>query len=304
MTSQLESWVVDPAEAPQRLDQFLVKRLAPQSRHWIQMLIQEGAASVNNRQEKKHYRLQPGDQVTIQMRPRPQPELRAEPVPLDILFEDEHLLAVHKPAGLVVHPAPGNWSGTFANGLLHHVGQLPGDTSSMRPGIVHRLDKETSGLLLAAKTEQAHQQLIRLFSERQIKKTYWAICAGRPPETSGEISGPIGRHPRHRIRMAISPTGRPATTQYQVVATHPRVSGLILNPITGRTHQLRVHLQSLNCPILGDTLYGGLEAPRLLLHAQRLILPHPILQTTLDLTCLPPDDWQACANHYFGRELF
>src|SRR5438309_556426 len=131
----MSSWTVAEADAPVRLDLYLVQRLTPHSRHWIQTLVQQGAVRVNGQVEKKHYRLRSGDQITVDMVERPQPELRAEPVPLDIVYEDEHLLAINKPVGLVVHPAPGNWSGTFANGLLHHVGQLPGDAASLRPGI-------------------------------------------------------------------------------------------------------------------------------------------------------------------------
>jgi len=294
------SWLVEAQEAPQRLDQFLTQRLLPHSRHWIQCLIADGAVMVNGAQEKKRCRLRPGDQIAIELRQRPQAELRPEPVPLDILYEDDHLLAVNKPTGLVVHPAPGNWSGTFANGLLHHVGQLPGDPDSLRPGIVHRLDKETSGLLLAAKTVHAHQQLTRLFAERQIQKTYWAVCSGKVPAPSGEICQPIGRDPRHRTRMAVCANGRSATTRYRTAVSGPKATGLILEPITGRTHQIRVHLQWLGCPILGDTVYGGAPTERLMLHAQRLVFPHPITGIPLELVCQPPPAWQLACAKYFG----
>jgi pseudouridine synthase, RluA family len=214
-----------------------------------------------------------------------------------ILFEDEHFLVINKPPGLVVHPAPGHWSGTFVNGLLAHCKDLSTCDDPLRPGIVHRLDKETSGVLLAAKTREAHQKASELFASRQMEKIYLAVCCGRP--TNGTIDAPIGRHPVHRKEMTVKPDGKEAVSHIQVLAFNHQISLVLIRPKTGRTHQIRVHLKHANHPILGDHVYGSsrmnqtLSPTRLLLHAYRLSFVHPFTKEPIELSAPLPDDMKS-----------
>jgi len=294
---QLEALIVSNEEAGQRLDTFLASRFPAFSRTYFQDLIEHELVLVNDRPQKKRYLVAPGDELDIEFAASQEPSLTAENIPLDILYEDEYLLAVHKPAGLVVHPGAGNWSGTFVNGLLYycqHLQEQPG----LRPGIVHRLDKDTSGVLLAAKTLEIQQQLVAAFASRKIKKTYLAVCIGHPHNCV--CSGAIGRHPIHRQRMAIlEHGGKAALTQVRVLEIRPPWATVILFPETGRTHQLRVHLQALGCPILGDPVYGTLkyneqyQIQRQLLHAYRLDFKHPATGHQLILSAPLPQDMRS-----------
>lgn len=286
------SFSISDQETHLRLDKLLAERFT-QSRHYFQHLIEKKFVTVNSKVVKKRERLREGDCVEIQFVLTPEIDLRPEAIPLDILYEDEHLLAIDKPAGMVVHPAPGHWSGTFVNALLHHCQSLQGD-KTLRPGIVHRLDKDTTGLLLAAKTEQAHRNLVQLFASRKIEKNYLAICVGHPGR--GQIEAPIGRHAKLRKQMAISPTGRPARSMYETIAYNSQLSAVRIVLITGRTHQARVHMSYAGFPILGDATYGRLtlnakmQIHRQLLHAQTLCFPHPITHRPLTLNAPIPLD--------------
>lgn len=281
-----ELLIVTADEAGTRLDRILANRFKEiHSRSYFQYLIGERSVLLNGEPVKKQIRPEEGDEIQVEFILTPEIKIEAEKIPLDILFEDEHLLIINKQPGLVVHPAPGNWSGTLVNGLLYHCGRLEaGD--SLRPGIVHRLDKETSGVLVAAKTIQSHQKLVSLFAERQVKKRYLALCLGNPGE--GTIDLPIGRHPVHRKQMACVEGGRKAVTHYNTLQTREGVSLVELDLETGRTHQIRVHMQKLNCPILGDAVYGAERmnkrygAKRQLLHAATLEFVHPV---TGELLC-------------------
>ncbi len=274
-------------EAGQRLDQLLTKLYPGHSRTYFQGLIEEGCVLVNGAAVKKRTILNMSDEIEVCFRLTPELSAAPEPIPLDLLFEDSHLLAINKPAGMVVHPAPGHPSGTFVNALLAHC-QIEGE--GLRPGIVHRLDKETSGVLLAAKTIQAHRNLIELFQARRIQKQYLAICAGVP--LARLIQAPIGRHPTRRKEMAIVEGGKEAITRIEVLESRDGYSLVLARPETGRTHQIRVHLRHVGAPVAGDEVYGK-RGPftRHMLHAWQLELPHPITQELLHLKAPLPKDF-------------
>jgi 23S rRNA pseudouridine1911/1915/1917 synthase len=220
--------------------------------------------------------------------------LEPQDIPLDILYEDEHLIAINKPANMVVHPAPGHPNNTFVNALLFHCRNLK-SSDPVRPGIVHRLDKDTTGILLAAKTAQTHAKLVEIFSERRIEKYYLGVCVGTPKE--GLIDAPIKRHPIHRKEMTVSLSeGKEAKSLCRVLGKSEALSLVEVQLLTGRTHQIRVHLKHMGTPILGDPIYGSSNAnkkfnvQRQLLHAHRLRFNHPITQAPLDLTAPLPED--------------
>lgn len=283
---ELETLIADDEEI--RIDKLLSLKFPNHSRTYFQHLIEMGCVLINGKPIKKRIIPNEGDEIEVCFIASPEASIAPEEIPLEILYEDEHLLAINKPAGMVVHPAPGNWSGTFVNALLAHCkGCVPGD-DPIRPGIVHRLDKETSGVLLAAKTISSHKKLIELFSNRKIEKLYLAICHGKPP--NGVIDKPIGRHPVKRKEMCILPDGKEALTEINVAAFNEKYSLVIAKPKTGRTHQIRVHLKHLNAPVLGDSLYGKKEDSRHLLHAYKLQFEHPITKEPMKLIAPIPQD--------------
>ncbi len=283
-----------------RIDKILANRYKDvRSRSYFQYLIFNGYVTVNDEKVKKHFRPKFGDEIAISFVITPELDLTPEDIPLNIIYEDENLLAINKPAGLVVHPAPGNWSGTFVNALLFHCKSSKEDfgQGSARPGIVHRLDKDTSGVMIAAKGPLTQQRLTDLFSSRQTEKVYFAICCGNPGD--GEVDAPIGRHPTQRKLMCVRETGgRNALTRYQTVATDGKLSVVKIQLITGRTHQVRVHMKHLGTPVLGDSTYGNVQlnqrhkAGRQLLHAHSLQLKHPITEKELKLVAKFPEDIQ------------
>jgi len=294
-----------PAEEGMRIDKLLAERFPEYSRTYFQNLIEQGCVLLNGERVLKRIAPEEGDEIEICFQAVPGPSVAPEEIPLDILYEDDHLLAVNKPAGMVIHPAPGNWSGTFVNALLSHCGgKVPG-ADPLRPGIVHRLDKETTGILIAAKTLPAHQKLISQFSERRIRKLYLAICRGRP--ASGTIRAPIGRHPVQRKEMAVLSDGREAVTEIQVAAFNDKLSLILARPLTGRTHQIRVHLKHLGCPVLGDVVYGEARRPsdpaRQLLHAYRLEFEHPITGDSIKLIAPIPEDLKTWMLRLCGPSL-
>lgn len=279
-----------------RIDKVLAKHYPEQSRTYFQYLIKEGLVLVNGEPIKKREQLKLGDEIEIEFALTPELSLEPENIPLDIIYEDKDLIIVNKPAGLVVHPGAGNWSHTFVNALLFHCNAIQHVGEALRPGIVHRLDKDTSGLLLAAKTEAAHQKLVALFASRKVHKEYLALCIADPKEE--EISLPIARHPVDRKKMTIAKEGegKLATTLVYPLIKLGTLSLVQLVLLTGRTHQIRVHLKAKNAPILGDPLYGNsdwnkkYEAKRQLLHAYRLSFIHPITGKYLSFEApLPPD---------------
>lgn len=296
-TEEKTSIFVTATEADTRIDRILAGRfLDIHSRSYFQTLLREGFVLLNGRRVKKQIRPEEGDEITIHFVLTKELDLTPEDIPLDILFEDEHLLAINKKVGMVAHPAPGNWSGTFVNALLYHC-KIEQADESLRPGIVHRLDKETSGVLIAAKTRRAQQVLIEAFSHRKVKKTYLAICLGNPG--SGEINASIGRHPIKRKEMTVREEGgRSALTIYTTLESQGGLSLVQLIPHTGRTHQLRVHMKHHRTPILGDSVYGNAGAnqshgaKRPLLHAKSLKIDHPVTGEGLLIEAPLPQDFE------------
>jgi 23S rRNA pseudouridine1911/1915/1917 synthase len=292
-----------------RLDQYLVQNFPDLSRTQLKKLIQQGKVLVSGQPAKPSLPVQPGEQVTLSL---PAPEsgvLQPEAVPLDLVFEDEDLVVINKPAGMVVHPAHGHTSGTLVNALLARYPELKdmadvdSDTTG-RPGIVHRLDQDTSGLIIVARTPEALQGLRRQFKSRQVDKIYLALVFGQPEAPEGIIEVPLGRDPRHRQRMAPLAEGKSARTRYRVLEAYNGFSLLEIGLETGRTHQIRVHLAWLKCPVVGDTIYGRKKNPlglkRQFLHAWQLRFPHPRTGEELHLEAPLAADLQAVVDQLRG----
>jgi len=289
-----EPIIVGPAEPKQRLDVFLARTTDGLSRTRIKALIESGHILLNGKTCRPSEQVRSGDSIVIS-EPEPEPvELEAQDIPLKILFEDQHLLVVDKPAGMVVHPGAGIREGTLVNALLHHIENLSGIGGKFRPGVVHRLDKETSGCLAVAKDDRTHLRLSSQFAGRKIRKFYLAMCAGRFSERHGEIMKPIGRHPVLRQKMAVIDSGRAAKTAYWVLQEEPLWSLVMCQIFTGRTHQIRVHLNSIGHSIIGDKIYGKSAAgySRHMLHAWRLGFFHPITENWLEFEAELPDDFR------------
>ena len=296
-----------------RLDLFLTAACSDLSRSRIQKLIEEGAVRLAGAPAKRSHVVRAGEEVEVDV-PEPRPTaIGAEAIPLSVLYEDEHILAIDKPAGLVVHPSPGHDSGTLVNALLHHVRDLSGIGGELRPGIVHRLDRDTTGVLLVAKTDQAHASLSRQMKKRHLRKEYLALVAGFPRVRKGEVAYPIGRDPRDRKRMKAfrnseeTSAAREARTLYEIEREWPemRVALLRCRLVTGRTHQIRVHLAAAGLPIVGDPVYGRArfdrvtdadtkrsltQFPRQALHAERLGLRHPATNEEMEIVAPIPAD--------------
>jgi 23S rRNA pseudouridine1911/1915/1917 synthase len=278
-----------------RLDRWLAEQWPELSRARWQKALAAGLVLVNGVPARASDALHIGDRVDAHFPPpETAPATAAEDIPLEILYEDDHLLCLNKPPGLVVHPAAGHWQGTLVNAVLHHCRSLSSGGHPLRPGIVHRLDKDTSGCILVAKNDAAHADLARQFAARTAQKTYLAIVRGKPRTTAGVVTGAIARHPNHRQRMAVSQRAgaREAETLWKVILTSGQLSLLECRPKTGRTHQIRVHLKHLGHPIAGDRTYGGgADFPRQLLHAWKLAVTHPATSEPMTFTAPIPDDF-------------
>jgi 23S rRNA pseudouridine1911/1915/1917 synthase len=284
---------VETGAAGQRLDQYLAERVPGLSRTRVQALIESGNVRLKGKPAQAAARLAGGDEIVVVVPPPVELRLVAQAIPLRIVYEDGDLLVIDKPAGLVVHPAPGHPAGTLVNALLAHCSDLAGIGGALRPGIVHRLDKETSGLMVVAKHDRAHQLLARQLKERQMDKRYLGLVDGGPKAEQGTVDAPIGRHPLRTRPMAVSSRGRPAITHFQVQRRYQRHTLLECRPLTGRTHQIRVHLAAIGCPIVGDRVYGHrqptLPLSRHFLHAARLTFRLPAGETRTFEAPLPPD---------------
>ena len=296
MTQQnLREFNVAPADARARLDRFLAKTAPEFSRSRIQTLIRQGHITVNGAVPRARDLVRPGDRIALVEPPKEAIDLAPEKIPLSVLFEDDDLIVINKPAGISVHPGAGRQSGTLVNALLSHCKNLSGIGGKERPGIVHRLDKETSGCLVMAKNDLAHIDLARQFASRTVDKIYLALVAGKPRRASGSIVAPITRHRVHRKKMAIAREGgRMARTDFKVLRSGREASVLECRLHSGRTHQIRVHLQHLGYPILGDKVYGGRHAgqiSRQMLHAWKLGLVHPRQKKPMDFEAPLPDDF-------------
>jgi len=298
--------------AAERLDLFLRTHCPQHSRSRIQTLIKAGAICVNGKKTRPAYLVQPGDEITIEL-PEAEPlAARPEPLPLSIAYDDDDLLVVDKAAGMTVHPAPGATEGTLVSALLHHCCDLSGINGILRPGIVHRLDKETSGLLVVAKRDAAHRALAAQFQTHQIERRYLALVWGVLHGASGRVAAPIGRHPKNRKKMAVVEGGRDAATRFRVVVRYPFTTLIECQLETGRTHQIRVHLAHIGHPVFGDPVYGGRDQARGVrpeyrrqanwmlslikrqaLHAKKLRFAHPTTGEMMEFTAEPPEDMQA-----------
>ncbi len=295
-------WVVGEEEAQRRLDHFLVATGELGTRSQIRKLIADGLVRVDGKPAKAGAALRVGQEIDAEQPPPESHELRAEAIDIGVLFEDDYLIAIDKPAGLVVHPAPGHWSGTLVNALLHRWQGKRRDLDPMRCGIVHRLDKDTSGVILVAKDLETHAALEGAFRRREVRKRYRAIIHGAPSDDAGEIDAPIGRHPVERKKMAIRRGGRSSQTRFEVVERYRGAAMVRVFPHTGRTHQIRVHLASIGHPIVADPVYAKgrrLAMPvieRQALHAERLRLSHPVSGVGLDLKAPLPADFVAAVE--------
>ena len=292
-----------------RLDAWLAAAYPEISRSRWKQLIESGYVFLNGAPVlKANTALASGTEIRCVL-PEPEPVgLVAVDIPLAVLHEDADLIVLNKPAGLVVHPAPGHAADTLVNALLHHCADLQGIGGELRPGIVHRLDKDTSGVLVVAKNEPSHAALVAQFSSHSIRKEYLALAWGTPKKPSGTVDLPVGRHPVHRQKMAVTEKGRSAVTHYEVLAAGPLASLLRVRIETGRTHQIRVHLAHLGHPVVGDAVYGrarrglpaDLEIHRQMLHAHVLELVHPRTGRPLVFTAPPPADFLAAQKILVG----
>jgi 23S rRNA pseudouridine1911/1915/1917 synthase len=302
MDKKMDFTIADSTQAGQRLDRFLQAQCADLSRSRLQDLIKEGHVTLNDKPAKSSAHLKIGDRIRVTI-----PEVvavagvAAQDIPFEVLFEDASILVLNKPSGLVVHPAAGNPDGTLVNALLHHCDDLSGIGGEMRPGIVHRLDKDTSGCMVVAKNDIAHRRLTEAFSERSISKIYLAVINGVPKATSGRLQSQMGRHPVDRKRMAVlrDDSGKEAITEWEQMSVHQDCALIRCKLLTGRTHQIRVHMkEGLGFAILGDPIYGHVNrqkipATRLMLHSWKLAFQHPITNQALSFEAPVPEEFAA-----------
>ena len=288
-------FVVPENETKVRLDRFLANKLPEYSRSRIQQLVRGGFVRLNGATTRPRHLVRSGDKIELTEAPLEKIDNQPEPIPLEVLFEDKDIIVINKPPGLVVHPGAGHRQHTLVNALLSHCPTLSGIGGKERPGIVHRLDKETSGCLVVAKNDGAHRELSRQFAERRVEKIYLALVAGKLLKDAGVIEEKIGRHPVHRQRMSVaSARGRPAKTDYRVVCSGDQASLVECRLYSGRTHQIRVHLHHLGHPVLGDKVYAAHLAknfPRHMLHAWKLGFRDPRSGDSKSFEAPLPDDF-------------
>ncbi len=312
---------VAPKSAGMRLDQYLVVSGIGLTRSQVGQLIKEGKVLVNNKKSKPGYKIKPGDKVFARFEVQEKLEIIAQEIPVPVLYEDEDIVVVNKPVGMVVHPAKGNLKDTLINALLARYPNLPTTSDKTRPGIVHRLDKETSGVLVVAKTDRAVRSLARQISERTAKRIYWAIVWGTLEKQSGVIEAPIGRHPIDRKRMAVTAfSSKPAITEFKVIKRYSDVATFIeVSLQTGRTHQIRVHFEYIGHPVVGDPTYGGRDPRKIFhvvpskkreivkdilhrisrqaLHARCIIFKHPKNQRQIEVEAPLPEDMESVIEY-------
>ena len=285
----------DASAEGQRIDKYLAVELSDYSRSFLQEQLKEGNVKIGEKTVKSSYQLSEEEEITVLIPDNKEPDIEPENIPLSILYEDEQLLVVDKPKGMVVHPSAGHYSGTLVNALLYHCkGNLSGINGVLRPGIVHRIDKDTTGALLVCKTDLAHRDLAQQLKEHSITRRYRAIVHGNLKEEEGTIEGAIGRHPTERKKMAINPkNGKPAVTHYKVLEHYKNYSYIECRLETGRTHQIRVHMSSIGHPLVGDFVYGPKKCPfpnleGQTLHAMILGFVHPVTKEYLEFTAPLP----------------
>ncbi|MEE0037839.1 MAG: RluA family pseudouridine synthase [Lachnospiraceae bacterium] len=288
-------FTADIEHEDQRIDRYLTEMLPEQSRSFFQKLIRDGFVMVNHIIVKVNYRLKTGDVIEIDIPDAVPTEIVPENIPLDILYEDDDLLIVNKPKGMVVHPAVGHSTGTLVNAIMYHCqGNLSGINGEIRPGIVHRIDKDTTGSLIICKNDEAHRNIAEQIKEHSVTRRYVGVVAGTFSEESGTVEGAIGRHPNDRKRMTINEkNGKPAVTHYRVLQTLKGASFMEFELETGRTHQIRVHMASISHPLLGDTVYGNSKNPYKLqgqaLHARTIGFIHPTTGEYIEVSAPIPE---------------
>jgi 23S rRNA pseudouridine1911/1915/1917 synthase len=280
-------------ESGQRIDKYIAEK-QELSRVTVQRLMEEGDILVNGKRTKPSYLIQTGDEVTIQMPEAKETDLKPQEIPLDIIYEDKDIIVVNKAKGMVVHPAVGNPDGTLVNAVMAHCkGNLSGIGGELRPGIVHRLDKDTSGLLIIAKNDKAHLEMSEQIQNRQVKKTYLALVKGIVPENEATIKMPIGRSTKDRKKMAVTPKGKEAITHFKVLERFEKYTYLEVSIETGRTHQIRVHMAEIGHPVVGDMVYSNgkneFNIEGQMLHAYRLEFKHPITEKEMCLEASLPE---------------
>lgn len=286
---KIEELEVKENDINKRLDVFISEKLEGKSRSYVQGLIEEEKVKVNEKLKKSNYKLKLNDLVIVDVPEVTALEIEKQDIPLDILYEDNDVIVINKPQDMVVHPAPGNYSGTLVNALLYHCNDLSGINGVVRPGIVHRIDKDTSGILVIAKNDNAHNRLAEQLKEHSMTRTYYALVEGKLKEDSGTINAPIGRHPVERIKMAVvKNNGKEAITHYKVLERFNHYTLVKCNLETGRTHQIRVHMAYIGHPLVGDTVYGfkkqKFKLQGQVLHAKELGFIHPTTNEYMKFT--------------------
>ncbi|MCS7278501.1 MAG: RluA family pseudouridine synthase [Thermodesulfobacteriaceae bacterium] len=295
---EIYTFKVSEKEVGLRLDSFIKTKLSSWSRNRIQNLVEDKRVLVNGKLVKPSYKVKKDDQVEIRVPLEREWEIVPQEVPFEILYEDKDLAVIVKPSGMVVHPSAGHWEKTLVHGLMSKLKNLSGIGGKLRPGIVHRLDKDTSGVMLVAKNDFTHQKLVEAFKKREIEKIYYALVFGHPNFKEKIIKTYLGRHPVYRKKIAVlKDKGRLAITWCQVIELLFKSALLLVKPLTGRTHQIRVHLSFLGHPILGDPIYGGLKyeipsPPRLMLHAYQISFSHPRTLEKLTFKAELPEDFK------------
>jgi 23S rRNA pseudouridine1911/1915/1917 synthase len=289
---------VSPEDEAKRLDIFIKEKLPELSRSRIQTLIKENYVLVNFKPSKASYKIKRGEKIKVFIPPDREIEIQPRDIPFEIIYEDEDIAVINKPSGIVVHPAPGHYNDTLVHGLILKLKNLSGIGGKIRPGIVHRLDKDTSGIMLVAKNDFAHKKLVEAFKERLIEKNYIALVYGRLTQKKGKIETFIGRHPIARKKMAVLKEGKLAITFYEVLEIFNKASLVLAKPVTGRTHQIRVQFSYIGHPILGDPIYGGLKhdlpkPPRLMLHAYEIVFKHPRTNEEMKFRVPIPEEFQS-----------
>jgi 23S rRNA pseudouridine1911/1915/1917 synthase len=296
-----KEFLIASSDENKRLDVFLSHKIKELSRSQVQKLIEEKKVLTNGKGSKSSYHLKSGDRVEIEYTSHSIPKIKPENIPLKVIHSDDHILVVDKPSGLVVHPGAGVKSGTLVNALLHHFPDIEGIGPVERSGIIHRLDKETSGVMVVARSSKAHSSLQRQFKERAVEKVYIGLVWGRMPQKSGEMTWSLGRHPKHGGRISTkTKKPRAAKTQYCVEKELEKFTLLKIKPITGRTHQIRVHLAAAGHPVAGDNRYGRrkekIKSPRLFLHAAQISFHHPDSGKKVRFSSPLPEDLKIFLN--------
>ncbi len=289
-------YVIDSENKGIRIDKFLSSKFEGKSRSFIQGLIENESVLVNNKNTKSNYKLKENDEIKINMPEPTELEVEAENIPIEIIYEDKDVIVVNKPKGMVVHPAPGNYTGTLVNALLYHCTDLSSINGVIRPGIVHRIDKDTTGILVVAKNDEAHNKLSEQLKEHAMKREYYALVEGRIKQDNGTVDKPLARSKRDRLKIAITPEGKRAVTHYEVLERFKNSSLIKCVLETGRTHQIRVHMASIGYPLVGDPTYGfkkgKFKNEGQMLHAKTLGFIHPSSGEYVEFTSELPDNYK------------